>query len=70
MIVNTEIENVARRLNVGQHKVKCPLCQDQRSKHKGDKPLSLNIESDKVVFNCHHCGENGVVFNDNKAVSV
>jgi twinkle protein len=46
---------------LGQHKIACPFCQDTRSKHKRDKPLSVNIESEKIIFNCHHCGENGIV---------
>jgi twinkle protein len=70
MDVNTKIKEVANKFNVGQYKTKCPLCQDQRSKHKGDKPLSLNVEHDKVIYNCHHCGENGVVYNQSNVVQM
>ena len=61
MEVNTSIKNSTDNLSVGQHKIACPLCQDQRTKHRRDKPLSVNVETEKVVYHCHHCGENGIV---------
>lgn len=61
MDVNTAVESSTYSLSLGQHKIACPLCQDTRSKHKRDKPLSVNIESEKIIYNCHHCGENGIV---------
>tara|TARA_R100001129_G_scaffold98911_1_gene67327 strand:+ start:1328 stop:3073 length:1746 start_codon:yes stop_codon:yes gene_type:complete len=61
MNVNEQIENSTTHLDMGQHKIKCPLCQSERTKNRGDKPLSVNVDADKVVYNCHHCGENGIV---------
>lgn len=57
--VPTNIKNLGDRLAVGQHKRKCPQCHHDRSKHKHDKSLSLNIDSDGVRYHCHHCGING-----------
>ncbi len=45
----------------GQHKITCPECQHDRSKNKHDKPLSVNIDSEKVIYHCHHCGTNGLI---------
>lgn len=57
--VPTDIRNLGDNLAVGQHKRKCPQCHHERSKHKHDKSLSLNIDSDGVRYHCHHCGING-----------
>ena len=40
--IYSEISNKANRH--GQHKLACPVCQHTRSKHKRDKPLSVNID--------------------------
>ena len=45
----------------GQHKLPCPSCQNDRTKNTHDKPLSVNIDSEKVVYHCHHCGTNGLI---------
>ena len=45
----------------GQHKIPCPSCQNDRSKNKHDKPLSVNIDNEKVIYHCHHCGTNGLI---------
>ena len=59
----SHINNQSRTsgMKLGQHKISCPSCQNERSKNKHDKPLSVNIESDKVIYHCHHCGINGLV---------
>ena len=56
-----QIEATTNHLSYGQHKVVCPLCSNQRKKHTRDKPLSVNVSHDAIVYNCHHCGENGVI---------
>ena len=61
-----QIEATTNHLAYGQHKVVCPLCSDQRKKHKRDKPLSVNVSHEAVVYNCHHCGENGVINKERK----
>ena len=50
MDVNTSIKNSTINLSDGQHKITCPLCSSERRKNKHDKPLSVNIDSDKVIL--------------------
>jgi twinkle protein len=50
----------ARDLSVGQHKRTCPSCSDTR-KNKSDKSLSVNVDGNRAVYNCHYCGMNGIV---------
>ena len=41
----------------GTEKTKCPECQPP---HKSsDRPLSVTIEGENAVWNCHHCGYKG-----------
>ena len=47
--------------NTGQHTFLCPKCSDERKK-KRQPCLSVNI--DEGIYNCHHCGWHGKVFND------
>ena len=61
MEVNTVIKYKTERLGTGQHKLACPVCQKERTKHKGDKPLSVSVQTDKTIYNCHHCGEKGII---------
>tara|TARA_R100001377_G_scaffold18320_1_gene9444 strand:+ start:4513 stop:6258 length:1746 start_codon:yes stop_codon:yes gene_type:complete len=55
----TEILQRVSNLSIGQHKIRCPDCQDSRSKHKTDKPLSVRVDSRGVQYLCHHCGAEG-----------
>ena len=48
------------RLRAGQHKLVCPSCGQTR-KNKHEKSMSVKVDGDAAVFNCHHCQENGVV---------
>ena len=59
----SHINNQSRTsgMKQGQHKIPCPECQNDRSKNKHDKPLSVNIDSEKVIYHCHHCGTNGLI---------
>jgi twinkle protein len=50
----------ARQLSVGQYKRQCPSCSGTR-KNKNDKSLSVNVDGERAVYNCHHCGMNGIV---------
>ena len=47
----------------GQQKVYCPKCYHDRTKHKFDKPLSVYVA--KGVWNCHHCGWSGSLYEKN-----
>ncbi len=42
-----------------QFKTKCVFCQDSRTKHPHDEPVSIDL--DLNLFNCHHCGAAGQV---------
>lgn len=48
----------------GNQKITCPECSAQR-KHKKDPCLSVTIEADGAVWNCHNCGWNGGVSENN-----
>jgi len=45
----------------GQYKITCPSCQKDRKKNRSDTPLSVNINSETIVYHCHHCGINGAI---------
>ena len=45
----------------GQYKITCPNCQRERTKNKGDTPLSVNINSETIVYHCHHCNIQGAM---------
>ena len=45
----------------GQYKITCPSCQKERTKNKKDTPFSVNINSETIVYHCHHCGINGAI---------
>ena len=51
----------------GQYKITCPSCQKDRTKNKGDTPLSVNINSETIVYHCHHCGIQGAMARDQGA---
>lgn len=60
MHIEQEVRGEAYRLGEGQHKIKCPSCSHSRKK-KNDKTLSLRIEQDKTLYQCWHCGQQGIV---------
>ena len=60
MQVEQELRGWAFRLGQGQHKISCPSCSHSRKK-KNEKTLSFKIESEEAVYNCWHCGMNGLV---------
>jgi transposase-like protein len=44
----------------GNQKTYCPQCRGSRkSKNRHDKPLSVTIDDDKAVWNCHNCNWKG-----------
>ena len=47
------------KLRNGQQKTKCPECQPAHNPR--DNPLSITVESDSILFHCHHCGFQGGV---------
>ena len=44
----------------GARKIKCPKCQPPHNSK--DRPLSLTISSQNVMWNCHHCSWSGSEF--------
>ena len=48
----------------GQHTFICPKCSHERKK-KNDPCLSVNI--DEGIYNCHHCGWHGKVFEEDES---
>ena len=54
----------------GQHKITCPSCQNERKKNKSDRPLSVNVNDETIVYHCHHCGINGAMPRLNKGVEM
>ncbi len=60
MLIERKVRGEAQRLGTGQHKVVCPSCGPERRK-KGERSLSLQIESDRALFKCWHCGQQGIV---------
>ena len=59
MTAQEALHEYARTLDGGQHKKECPQCGKTRKKNKHDKCLSISVESDHMLYNCHHCGWNG-----------
>jgi|15BtaG_2_1085339.scaffolds.fasta_scaffold00333_19 twinkle protein len=57
--MSTEILQIANNLGIGQHKIACPECQDSRTKHKRDRPLSVRVDGKGVQYRCHHCDAEG-----------
>ena len=44
--------NGQRGIGIGQSKIACPECQKSRTKNKKDRPFSVNIDSEKIIYNC------------------
>lgn len=60
MSIDESLRSNAIRLGVGQHKVSCPFCSQQRKK-KGERTLSLRVQSEEVLYQCWHCQNSGAV---------
>ena len=52
------IASYAKTLSHGQHKKVCPSCSQSRKK-KRDPSLSIQVNHDYMVYQCHHCGFSG-----------
>ena len=51
---------VLRGSSSGNTRTYCPQCRNSRkSKNKNDLPLSVTINNDGAVWNCHNCGWTG-----------
>lgn len=52
------LASYAKTLSVGQHKKTCPSCSHKRKKRR-DPSLSIQMTSEFMVYQCHHCGFSG-----------
>ena len=52
-----------RHYGIGTHKTTCPRCSQTRKK-KHDTCLSVTVDHEYVVFNCHHCNFSGKKYSD------
>jgi twinkle protein len=51
-----------RNYNIGTYKTFCPECKNSRkASNRHDTPLSVTIQSDKVLYKCHNCEYQGIV---------
>jgi len=52
--------HVADRLPVGTTRLRCPYCADsRRPANQSAKTLTVTIDGDFALYNCHHCNEGG-----------
>ncbi len=65
MQIEDQLRGEAHRLGTGQHKIICPACGHSRKKKK-DRTLSLKIENDRVLYQCWHCDQQGIVPTEEK----
>jgi len=71
MQLQTALDDYANSLSIGQHKKECPMCAHTRKKNKRDKCLSIKVFSDRMIYSCHHCQEQGVYpFNGREKVQL
>jgi twinkle protein len=66
MHMDVVLRSEALRRGNGQHKIACPFCGPERKK-KNDRTLSLSVTQEKVLYQCWHCQEHGVVTFDDGA---
>lgn len=50
----------SQHLTKAQSRTICPVCSNQRTKST-EKILSVKLDGDSAVYNCHHCSVHGVV---------
>jgi len=56
-------EVVAQYTTLGDHRIECPACGQQRRK-KHQKTLSITVHPHETLYLCHHCTEAGKVIRD------
>ena len=49
-------------LQVGDHRILCPMCSHSR-RNRQDRCLSVTVDFEKAVWNCWHCGWSGAKSN-------
>lgn len=61
MRILNELGITLNNYSLGNHKTFCPQCKNTRKAHnRHDTPLSVSIESDKILYKCHNCEFQGV----------
>ena len=48
-------------------RIRCPACADKRKK-ENDRSMAVTFFTDRLVYKCHHCDEQGGIFYDRKHV--
>jgi twinkle protein len=62
MRILNEIGITLNNYSIGNHKTFCPKCKHTRkSQNRFDTPLSVTIDSEKVLYKCHNCDYQGIV---------
>ena len=57
---NELIYERVNNLNIGQHRVYCPVCHSSRKKHnQNQKELAVKIDNENIQYYCHHCDISG-----------
>lgn len=57
-----EIAYIANRLGHGLSRVVCPLCaHERRPAHQTVKTMTITVQDDHALYNCHHCLASGRV---------
>lgn len=56
------MEQEFRNLPLGNSRIPCPTCSHTRkSINQRQRTLSVDVFDDRAVYQCHHCGDSGVV---------
>lgn len=59
-LMSDKLEQLLKQSPSGDSRALCPLCAPLRkSRNRTIPTLSISKNSDKVLWNCHHCGEAG-----------
>lgn len=60
------IEN-ALRLVSESTRIRCPVCSESRRK-SNEKTMGVTVESDRIVYQCFHCGTAGAIRKESRPV--
>lgn len=57
-----DIAYYAQRLPQGTSRIVCPLCShERRLVHQRERTMSITVNGDHALYNCHHCQQSGRV---------
>lgn len=60
---NEEIKSLIlnERFGLGHHRIVCPCAAFRKAANRREKTLSIDVEFEKSIYSCHHCGSSGAV---------